>query len=84
MGRSFLSVRQGINIIALRWARVSRTLKRGDKEYGRETADLAKTHASEAFVGCNFPLEGAVFSSMVEIQKRSETADGDVKQDATD
>jgi hypothetical protein len=70
MGRSFLSVRQGINLIAERWARASRTLVREDKAYGRKTADLAKKYASEAFVGCDDPLEGAVFSAMVELGKR--------------
>ena len=70
MGRSFISIRQSINIIAERWARTSRTLKREDREYGREVADLAKTHASEAFVGCNIPLEGAVFSACIEIERR--------------
>ena len=73
MGRSFLSIRQAINIIAERWARSSRTLGRDDKAYGRDTADLAKTHASEAFVGCDIPLEGAVFSAMVELGKREKT-----------
>jgi hypothetical protein len=75
MGRSFLSVRQGINIIAERWARASRTLKREDIPLGRETADLAKTHASEAFVGCDIPLEGIIFSAMVEMGKRREKGD---------
>lgn len=70
MGRSFLSIHQAINIISERWARSSRTLVREDKAYGRETADLAKRYASEAFMGCNIPLEGAVFSAMVELGKR--------------
>jgi hypothetical protein len=80
MGRSFLSVRQGINILAERWARVSRTLPRDDKAYGREIANLAKTHASEAFMGCDFPLEGAVFSAMVEMGKRARKDERTVKE----
>ena len=70
MGRSFLSIRQAMNIISERWARTSRTLVREDKAYGRETADLARKYASEAFVGCDIPLEGTVFSVMVELEKR--------------
>jgi hypothetical protein len=81
MGRSFLSIRQAINIISERWARTSRTLKREDKAYGRETADLAKKYASEAFMGCNIPLEGAVFSAMVELGKRGKMGVAGEKDD---
>jgi len=70
MGRTFLSVRQGINILAGRWTRTSRTLKREEKESGQQIANLAKTHASEAFVGCDDPLEGAVFFVGVEMGKK--------------
>jgi len=65
MGRSFLSVRQGVNLIAGRWERSARKWKRG-----KEMAGLAKTYSSESFMGCNDPLEGALFSAMVEMQKR--------------
>lgn len=71
MGRSFLSIRQAVNIMAERWARTSRLLGREEKAYGKKTADLAKAHTSEAFFGCSYPLEGAVFSVMVELGKRA-------------
>lgn len=64
MGRSFLSVRQGVNIIAGRWERSARKWKRGKK-----MAEIAKRYSSESFMGCNDPLEGALFSAGVEIQK---------------
>lgn len=64
MGRSFLSVRQGVNLIAGRWERSAKKWKRG-----KEMAGLAKKYASESFMGCNDPLEGALFSAMVECQK---------------
>jgi hypothetical protein len=64
MGRSFLSVRQGVNLIAERWERSAKKWKRG-----KEMAGLAKRYASESFMGCNDPLEGALFSAMVESRK---------------
>jgi len=65
MGRSFLSVRQGVNHIADRWERSAKKWKRE-----KEMAGLAKKYASESFMGCNDPLEGALFSAMVECRKR--------------
>jgi hypothetical protein len=64
MGRSFLSVRQGVNHIAGRWERSAKKWKRG-----KEMAGIAKKYSSESFMGCNDPLEGALFSAMVECQK---------------
>ena len=82
MGRSFVSVRQGANSIADRWARSSRALKGEDRRYGELLADLAKRHTSEAFAGCDDALEAAVFSVFVEILKKQEAlerqADGHV------
>ena len=72
MGRSFESVRMGVNRIADRWARSTRALKREDQKYGERLVELAKMHASEAFVACDDPLEAAVFSVLVEIIKRQD------------
>ncbi len=60
MGRSFLSVRQGVNIIAERWERVARRY-RGAKRM----PELARSYSSEGFMGCNDPLESALFSALV-------------------
>jgi hypothetical protein len=72
MGRTFPSVRQGVNSTADRWARSTRALKKEDQKYGEQLVDLAKTHSSEAFVACDDPLEGVVFSALVEILKRQD------------
>ena len=72
MGRSFESVRMGVNRIADRWARSTRALKREDQKYGARLVELAKMHASESFVACDDPLEAAVFSVLVEILKRQD------------
>jgi len=72
MGRSFESVRQGVKNIADRWARSSRALKKEDQQYGEKLVELAKKHSSEAFVGCDDPLEAAVFSALVEMLKRQD------------
>jgi hypothetical protein len=69
MGRSFESVRQGVQRVADRWARSSRALKKEDQQYGEKLVQMAKKHSSEVFVGCNDPLEAAVFSALVEMLK---------------
>jgi hypothetical protein len=69
MGRTFPSVRQGVNSTADRWARSARALKKEDQKYGERLVELAKTHSSEAFVSCDDPLEAVVFSALVEILK---------------
>jgi hypothetical protein len=70
-----VSVRQGVNSIAERWARSARALKKEDRPYGEALVRLAKMHSSEAFAGCDDALEGVVFSVLVEIVKRQNQAD---------
>ncbi|WP_292368375.1 hypothetical protein [Methanoregula sp. UBA64] len=70
-----MSVRQGVNSIAERWARSARALKKEDRPYGEALVRLAKMHSSEAFAGCDDALEGVVFSVLVEIVKRQNQAD---------
>jgi len=67
MGRSFVSVRQGVNSIADRWERAA-------KKYpcGKRVVQIAKSYSSEGFVGCNDPLESVLFSIGVEMQKDTE------------
>ncbi len=72
MGRSFESVRQGVKSIADRWSRTSRALKKEDQKYGEKLVEFAKKHSSESFIGCDDPLEAAVFSVLVEILKHQE------------
>jgi len=77
MGRTFVSPRLGVKDVADRWARSARALRKEDQKYGKELADLAKEHSSEAFVACNDPLEAATFSVLVEILKRQERLDAE-------
>jgi hypothetical protein len=72
MGRSFLSTRQGVNIIAGRWARMAGRLRNNDGTYGIRLVEIAKQHSSEGFAGCNDPLEAVVFSSVVELLKNQD------------
>lgn len=66
MGRSVESVRQGVNRIAGRWARLARTLPGRRNAGGELLADQAKRHSSEAFYSAETPLEAALFSALVE------------------
>jgi hypothetical protein len=72
MGRSFASIRQGVKSTADRWARSARALRKDDQPYGERLVALATMHASEAFYGCDDPLEAAVFSVLVEMLKKQE------------
>lgn len=78
MGRSFESIRQGMKSTAEHWARSSRALKKEDRPYGEKLVELAKRHSSEAFYGCDDPLEAAVFSVLIEVLKRQETKENNV------
>lgn len=64
MGRSFQSVRLGVNCIADRWERASKKYK-----CGKRVVQIAKKYSSEGFVGCNDPLESVLFSAMMEVGK---------------
>ena len=67
MGRSFVSVRQGVNEIAGRWERAA-------KRYpcGKRVVHIAKSYSSEGFMGGKDPLESVLFSIGVEMQKDRE------------
>jgi hypothetical protein len=69
MGRSFLSVRQGLNRIADRWERASREYR-----CGKRVVQAAKRYSSKGFVGCNDPLESVLFSIGVEMQREGESS----------
>ncbi|HSA38640.1 MAG TPA: hypothetical protein P5013_07120 [Methanoregula sp.] len=64
MGRTFLSVRQGANLIADRWERAARRYR-----CRKRVVELARMYSSEGFMGCNDPLESVLFSACVELQK---------------
>jgi hypothetical protein len=70
VGRSFASVRQGVKGPLERWARAARVLRKEDQPYGESVAALARLHSSEAFYGCDDPLEAAIFSGLIGILKR--------------
>ena len=72
MGRSFLSVRMGVNVLADRWKRVARALPGEDRVRAERIVAMAKRHSSELFYGLDDPLEAAVFSVLVEVLKELE------------
>jgi len=37
-----------------------------------QLADMGKNHSSEAFFGCDNPLESVIFSTVLEIRKMQE------------
>ena len=72
MGRSFESVRQGVKGPIDHWTRAARALKKEDRPYGERLVTLAKKHSSEAFYGCDDPLEAVVFSVLVEMLRQQD------------
>jgi hypothetical protein len=71
MGRSFASVRQHAKDITDRWVRSSRSVPL-IKKSGTQIADMGKNHSSEAFFGCDDPLESVIFSTLLELRKMQE------------
>ena len=83
MGRTFQSIRQGVNEIADRWAKSARSLRINDQPHGQLLVQMAKQNSSEAFFGCDDPLEAATFSALVEIIKRLDKIESEMKKDET-
>lgn len=67
MGRSFISVRMGVNEVAARWKRASRHLREGDAGSAEDLVRSAKRFSSEAFYAFDDPLEAALFSVAVSL-----------------
>jgi hypothetical protein len=56
MGRSFESVRMGMQEISVRWAGTGRAMKKEDRAYALELAQMAKMLSSEAFYALDDPI----------------------------
>jgi len=76
MGRSIASIRQEVNGMAERWEHAVRLAGEGDRPHGLRLAGFAKFHASDAFYGCDDPVEAAVFSALVELLKAAGSGNG--------
>lgn len=70
MGRSFVSIRQAVKGLTERWARVTRALRPEDRPHAERLVAAAGKHSSEAFFGCDDPLEAAIFSAVVGIARQ--------------
>lgn len=69
MGRSIESIRQCVKNIAARWTKTSRTMTGVNRIYAERVIQKATVHSSAAFYGLDDPLEAAVFSVLVEMEK---------------
>jgi hypothetical protein len=78
MGRSFQSVRMGVNDIAGRWGRAARAMRCDDATYADKVVAMAKTYASEAFYAFDDPLEAAIFSVLICMYREHEPDGGHV------
>jgi hypothetical protein len=78
MGRSFESVRMGVNATAERWMRARKYLREGDQDYAARLAAMAKKHGSACFYNFDDPVEAAIFSALIEIVKEVKGSDVDL------
>ena len=76
MGRSFTSIRQHAKEITGRWVRSA--CGNRQKQAAVLLAARGKTHASEAFFGCDDPLEAVLFSAFLELRNPGEGGLNDV------
>ena len=81
MGRSFQSVRMGVNNLAVRWGHAARAMKDDDAPYADRIVTMAKTYASEAFYAFDDPLEAAIFSVLVCMCRESGPGDSPADPD---
>jgi hypothetical protein len=72
MGRSFGSVRMGVQEITGRWEQAARALPGARGEAALRVVLMARQHASEGFYAFDDPLEAALFSVFIEILKARE------------
>lgn len=79
MGRSLESVRMGVNTLAERWRVVGRRLQGEDRRCLLLAAEMAKKHASACFCAFDDPLEAALFSALVELLRRMDGHDVDLR-----
>jgi hypothetical protein len=77
MGRTFLSVRQGIKITLARWEQAARAFRGEDRVYAEKVIEMARKHSSESFYGFTTPDEAAVFSVLVELARARDEEDVD-------
>jgi hypothetical protein len=76
MGRSFTSVRLGVRSVNERWDRTACKLDQDNRKPGVTLTGMAKNHSSEAFFGCDNPLEAMVFSALIEIHRKNAEGEG--------
>jgi hypothetical protein len=72
MGRSFESVRMGVQEMTGRFERAARALPGGEGEAALMVVSMARQHASESFYAFDDPLEAALFSVFIEVLKARE------------
>ena len=77
MGRTFVSVRQGIRGTLARWERAARAFRGEDRAYAEKVIAMAGKHSTESFYGFTDPNEAAVFSVLVELARKAEERDVD-------
>jgi hypothetical protein len=66
--------------IVERWLSIKKALKKEDQRTAEKLADMAKKHSSKVFYNFNDPLEAAIFSVFIELQKQID----DLKKEGED
>ena len=64
------SVRMDVKKIAERWSSVKKALKKEDQSFADKLAVMVNEHSNKIFYNFSDPLEAAVFSALLEMQKQ--------------
>ncbi len=56
--------------LARRWSLATRALRSDEQKYGEDLVRMIQQHSSEGFCAFDDPLESAVFSVLIEMQKQ--------------
>jgi len=59
----------GVRVLTERWERAARTLPGEDRACALRVVKMARRHASECFYAFDDPLEAALFSVLLELEK---------------
>jgi len=84
MGRSIHSIRMDVKAISERWMAVRRALKKEEQHNAEKLSEMAKKHCNEVFYNFTDPLEAAVFSVLLEIQKQLDDLKQELGKEASD
>lgn len=81
MGRTTLTVRQSMEIIAKRYEKMKQVMRKEDIDAFEKLLIMGRQHSPEISYGSIDPELGFIISALIEIMKRLENASEESKRD---